>query len=482
MRQSPWLPVHRSSSVSPRRPSSHALPLRQWVTARSVIWGTVALAAVLLLWTVAGDGWQTVQNVTSKPPLYERYHYAELALPQHSVPDPFANGTKYLWVNNHVSGLGWGNFLEDLIMNAQVAYSSGRSFVFDNFTWNRDNAEYSGFAGKLIPSQIPLSALISGPLIGGAFVEGDRTPLAVHKQYFNRICPEPTIVEPERVTELMRPHPTALEILETWTEYLKNIDDPCVEVARYSDRIFEFHIYGEKHRLLSIWPVLSQSPVLRLLGWSPLVHAAFETKRALFAPVPPLEAYAPPPALAPLRDPYVPLPGLLVLHVRRGDYEEHCTHLAVWGAAFNAFNAFDALPDTWGTPPGAGHGSASDAALRVYMRRCLPTIPDIVAKVAEVRATPAGTGLANVYVMTNAKAPWADELKAALRAMGGWDRVATSRDLVLDREQKYVAQAVDMLIGQRAQVLIGNGFSSLTSDIVMMRVARGMPPDTNRFW
>lgn len=39
-----------------------------------------------------------------KPPLFERYHDAELALPQHHVDDPFANGKKYLWVENHVHG------------------------------------------------------------------------------------------------------------------------------------------------------------------------------------------------------------------------------------------------------------------------------------------------------------------------------------------------------------------------------------------
>jgi hypothetical protein len=39
-----------------------------------------------------------------KPPLFERYHEAELALPQHYVADPFADGKKYLWVENHVHG------------------------------------------------------------------------------------------------------------------------------------------------------------------------------------------------------------------------------------------------------------------------------------------------------------------------------------------------------------------------------------------
>ena len=43
--------------------------------------------------------------------------------------------------------------------------------------------------------------------------------------------------------------------------------------------------------------------------------------------------------------------------------------------------------------------------------------------------------------------------------------MVTSRDLYLSWEAKPVAQAVDMLIGQRAQVFIGNGVRS-SFDIV----------------
>lgn len=35
------------------------------------------------------------------PPLYPEFRAAELALPQHHVEDPFANGQKYLWAANH---------------------------------------------------------------------------------------------------------------------------------------------------------------------------------------------------------------------------------------------------------------------------------------------------------------------------------------------------------------------------------------------
>lgn len=68
-------------------------------------------------------------------------------------------------------------------------------------------------------------------------------------------------------------------------------------------------------------------------------------------------------------------------------------------------------------------------------------------------------GLRNVYVMTNASPAWLEELKVALRKTYDWDQIASSRDLKLSWEQKYVAQTVDMMIGQRAQVFIGNGVS-----------------------
>lgn len=72
-----------------------------------------------------------------------------------------------------------------------------------------------------------------------------------------------------------------------------------------------------------------------------------------------------------------------------------------------------------------------------------------------------GPELRRLYVMTNGDRAWLAELKHALKsaAEGQWDEIVTSRDLSLSREQKYVAQALDMYIGQRAQSFIGNGVS-----------------------
>ncbi|EKM56441.1 uncharacterized protein PHACADRAFT_253563 [Phanerochaete carnosa HHB-10118-sp] len=430
------------------------------------------------------------------PPLFGKYHRAELALPQHHVADPFANGKKYLWVENHVHGLGWGNYMQDLVFNAQLAYRTGRAFVFDNYTWNRDGSEYTDYNGKLIPSQIPLSALISSPLNGGPFFENDTKLRAIQREYWHKICPEPVMVSTYDVKKLYsESEPTALTILETWADHLSKIDEPCLAIDGYTERIFDMYLYGQKGRLLDIWPVLSESPIVKLYGYSPLIHSAFDVNRDLFTTIPIQEPYFPcsaapgestkdalqPQPLARCSDPYQPIPGLLALHLRRGDFVDHCQHLARWSSAWMGFNSFPSFPDQWVKPEGGGWGETTEENMALYLKRCYPTIEQIVKRVDEIRQHPTSKGLKDVYIMTNGKPDWVNELKAALRDMGGWDKIASSRDMTINAEQKEVAQAVDMMIGERAQVLVGNGWSSMTSNIVMMRMVRGILPETNRF-
>lgn len=78
-----------------------------------------------------------------------------------------------------------------------------------------------------------------------------------------------------------------------------------------------------------------------------------------------------------------------------------------------------------------------------------------------MRLSPESHRLRNVYIMTNAVDPWLSKLKQALRSHEHWDSVTSSRDLALTREQKEVSRALDMLIGRRAQIFIGNGVRSI---------------------
>lgn len=154
---------------------------------------------------------------------------------------------------------------------------------------------------------------------------------------------------------------------------------------------------------------------------------------------------------------YSQIDGLLVIHIRRGDFVEHCENLGHWGAAFLAFNQFPEFLDLWEPPQGS-----EEHKMAVYLRRCIPTFQQIVDKVEQVRRTDVAKGLKNVYIMTNADHVWLMALKGALlEAYDEWGNITSSRDMVLTWEEKYVAHAADMLIGQRAQVFIGNGVSTI---------------------
>ncbi|KAK2463846.1 hypothetical protein APHAL10511_004151 [Amanita phalloides] len=107
----------------------------------------------------------------------------------------------------------------------------------------------------------------------------------------------------------------------------------------------------------------------------------------------------------------------------------------------------------------------------------------IVDRVEDVRKKVGG--LRKVYVMTNAKEAWLEDVKVALLEIAGgeWEMVKTTRDLALSWEQKPVKQALDMYVAQRARAFIGNGFSSFTSNDVMLRMGNPLlSPRHTFFW
>ena len=213
-------------------------------------------------------------------------------------------------------------------------------------------------------------------------------------------------------------------------------------------------MFGDRDRVLPIWPLLKDSPVVQLFGWSTLAHQAFETNRDLFSPASRFQEH----------DEWH-LDGLLALHLRRGDFLEHCKNLCRWSADFNAFNRFPEFVDPWERPEGPDHHR-----MDVYLRRCVPTVEQIVEKVGEIRASHAGQGLRNIYIMTNGDVQWLDELKKALRQVHAWEHIATSRDMVFTWEEKFVSQSMDMMIGERAQVFVGNGVSDPFQEYIQLKV------------
>jgi hypothetical protein len=229
------------------------------------------------------------------PPLYLDYHQRELKLPQHSqdLSPPDDKDRRYFWTANHAHGKsllapcsrnlndilpvvislsircagsichyicvgsGWGNILQEMFLTTYLGYSAKRSyvkswscdimcnllfssFVFTNYTWNKDGSAYSTFEnGRKIPSQIPLSALITGPMAGGPMPAGSGAPLFVKKEWFDQVCPksERTILRSEDVNTHLS-NATGLEVLQNWVEKLNSLPDRCVEIAEESFQVF----------------------------------------------------------------------------------------------------------------------------------------------------------------------------------------------------------------------------------------------------
>ncbi|KAJ7881139.1 hypothetical protein B0H14DRAFT_2706275 [Mycena olivaceomarginata] len=373
------------------------------------------------------------------PPLYEEYREHERHLPQHNASLPYPEGShaKFLWADNHGSYFGWGNYMQEMILDAYLAYAAQRA------SWN----------GHSIPARIPLSALISGPIIGGPIHDKD-VPRAVSREYYFSVCPESerVVLDTRKIQETLAADATVSQIVARWVTELHSIDSPCVELARNSPALFDYGITNTK-RVLDVFPALSKSPILSDFGWSPLILQEFYDNIKYFAPVSSLDG-------APLltETPIAPLKGLLALHIRRGRLRE-------------------LLPDKY-TPPKIDHTQKKTS--EVVRKHCLPTISEVVEKVLAAN-TPQIT---RVYVMTNAARPWLAELKAALSAAHNWvDGIGTSRDLQLSWEGKFVAEAVDMYVGQRAEKFIGNGFSSLTSNVVVLRMHNpDLRPSDTHFW
>jgi hypothetical protein len=214
-------------------------------------------------------------------------------------------------------------------------------------------------------------------------------------------------------------------------------------------------------RLFNLLTSYSKSPILTHFGWSPLITAALAANARIIHPS--LSSLAPS-SFSPYSKPK-PFSGLLALHVRRGDYVDHCRLLAGWSSHFMGFNEFPGLPDRFypltesdQRPLGEGEQQAW------YSPHCFPSIDQIVSRVREVRrALLSTTDLTRVYIMSNGRPEWLRELKHALEedavrgTMGPWKHITTSRDLRLTREQQHNGQMVDMAIAQRAEVFIGNG-------------------------
>ncbi|KAK7457863.1 hypothetical protein VKT23_010208 [Stygiomarasmius scandens] len=456
--------------------------------------------------TLSQDEYPTpfsAHSATALPPLYEKWTIYERNLPQHKA-NALSSESQFLFMANHAHGVGWGNVLQEMFLNAHLAYLTKRTFVFNNYTWDRSEADYSEFKGKIIPSRIPVSTMLSGPIIGTQASVGSVTPYAVSREFFRSVCPSPSVLELEGLKADTPYYEDGFTLMKKWVERINAIDDPCIEISSSSPALFDMWFFFQSG-VLSLWPSLRSSPLLTEFSFAPLIESAFSVNRHLFIS-PSHEIPWSKRILSFLPDVLsIPsvfqahqftdrslglIPGLMTIHIRRGDFVEFCRSLEQVNSTFQGFNAFPEMLDKFNL---STTGESPEEKWERYRKHCLPSMEEIVEKVGVVRKAAHSAGneknqqLDRLYIMSNAPRQWLEELKEAIRQSAHsngekWEEIYSSRDLSLTWEQKYVAQTVDMYIATKSQTFIGNGFSSLSSNIMMLRMAKDVHPLNSRLW
>lgn len=264
--------------------------------------------------------------------------------------------------------------------------------------------------------------------------------------------------------------------MDKWAQYLLDLPDNCIELKDSTHQLFDIFFFGRRD-LLTLWPQMSQSPVMTHFAFSAPVQDAVMHNMRLISPSSPATPWnsAAPAGKYATRPISSGIQRLVAVHIRRGDFQEHCTNLRKWGAGFASWNLLSELPDKFQP------GSVDE----VYRERCLPEISEIVQRLHSVRAEHdqregAGHELENVFIMTNGQRSWVNELVLALQE-DGWRTVTSSKDLILDKVEDSVNAAVDMEIARRAEVFVGNGFSTLTSTVTALRLTLDWQPQNIRF-
>ncbi|KAF8192281.1 hypothetical protein K438DRAFT_1970091 [Mycena galopus ATCC 62051] len=428
----------------------------------------------------------------------------EKNLPQlRALPSKGMDRPRYLFFAGAQSGSGWNNVLQEQLLNNHLAHLSERAYVFPEYVPEDDPRFPETLAnGTRSLIRIPINALVSGPTGGGPLSYDGKDSLArraVPEEYWHTVCPRAEVL----VVNLSKTmHEMGLdgasdgqEIMARWADKLRKIRAPCVSIE--GGALFDYMLTGSS-RVLSIWPPYSHSPILKYFAWSPLVTAALFRNFHLLSQSPPPEYLVPLPgsphrfrSFLPLHVSEQTIDGLLGIHVRRGDYEGHCVFLAEVGATYNAWSllgtpgisnwsstlpdyVWPALPDHLDVPPGQSRKAAT-------IDHCWPSPAAIVARAHEVRKGAAQTQeLRRIYISTNGDHAWVTDL-AALLTLDGWE-VAGSLDMVLTLEDRAVSQAIDMGVLTSAESFIGVGFSSMTSNVVQLRLAGGRHSDTIHFW
>ncbi|KAH7333543.1 hypothetical protein B0J17DRAFT_128396 [Rhizoctonia solani] len=252
----------------------------------------------------------------------------------------------------------------------------------------------------------------------------------------------------------MGSNPSAL--MSKWVDMILKQDTQCVEIIGepFPDSSLESKMIN------NLFDTISSSPILKQYKFRHNIQAAASN----ILPI------ATQPSLTPTSNNTV----VLQSYLPPTRLEDPCSELAARGAPFRTFAHLRGIPTPFDTP----------ANKHYYQQRCNPTISHIIGRVGMVRT--AHPALRHVYVVDGPlglipeqwveRKRWFEELRFELTTKHSWESVRWAA-----AGAKPESVAIDMELATRSYAYLGNGFTDFSSNVVLLRAARGMPMGGLRF-
>ncbi|CAE6482228.1 unnamed protein product [Rhizoctonia solani] len=336
-----------------------------------------------------------------------------------------------------------------LLLHAHLAHATNRAYVFDPL--EPKPKEPSSWSRKKVQ---PLSSLLSlgkdWDAKGGKF-------LPVSSLGWHYVCPPrqrkylPVSLEDLGKVEL---DPSIL--MSNWVKRIVKEDARCVEIVGepFPDSILESKM------IKGLFDTISSSPAPKQYTFRHNIQAAASN----ILPI------ATQPSLTPTAN------NTVVLHsyIPTSGLDDPCSEMAIRGAPFRTFAHLKGIPTAFEIP----------ANKQYYQQRCNPTIDQIIGRLGIARTSlPA---LRHVYVVDGPlgmtpeqwveRKRWFEELRFELTTKYSWESVRWAA-----AGAKSESVAIDMELASRSHAYVGNGFTDFSSNVVLLRVARGLPMGSLRF-
>ncbi|KDR75020.1 hypothetical protein GALMADRAFT_268566 [Galerina marginata CBS 339.88] len=371
--------------------------------------------------------------ISSRPPLalYEDLFTSEAEASKNLIHNE--RGNKYVKFKQ-LQGAGFNNQAQEILLYHHLALQTSRIYVYQPLIW-RPRGENAS---------VPLSAFLRGPTDG-----------TVSEAVFDEICPPEEVVHVKLGVDHMDQWNYAQEIL--------NGKDRCIVV---DDSVFNWN-YLASSGIHAVWPSFRKY-LSNHFKWSDNVLEITnrtETQLNLKSQSNPL----------PEGHPY------MAIHLRRGDFEDHCKYLAETQQGFTTWATLPILQSSILLPSLDIHNATS------VMEHCYPTLHRILDAIShQARERP---HLRTLHILHDGA--WDHptvylqyyKLVAALtntnwasreRWKGGpmlW--VTQSANVPIKNGERDWSVCVDVELGRRAEVFIGNGYSSLSTQVVALRLGDG---------